>query len=219
MKKLLAAIKGAVGKPVVLSDATVLRLTQVSQDAALAGHEIDAAQRLVALVVKAWRDANITGKDTIADSTLRAALERARAHYKTATQRLEKAAADFAGIAAEAVQDRRGEVTLRTLRDTQMRLTELRQLLEQQPVAKPQAKATAKRKRWTVQAILAKARATGLRVVKSRKDNHFAVWNKIGGINLWEDGTATRADVSADVAIKMTLRQAAEFLFPDERSR
>ena len=42
-----------------------------------------------------------------------------------------------------------------------------------------------------MQAILAKARATGLRVVKSRKDNHFAVWNKIGGINLG-DGTRGR---------------------------
>ena len=146
-------------------------------------------------------------------------MERARAHYKTATQRLEKAAADFAGITAESVQDRRGKITLRTLRDTQKRLTELRQLLEKQPAAKLKSKTAAKKKRWTVQAILAKARATGLRVVKSRKDNHFAVWNKIGGINLWEDGTATRADVSADVAIKMTLRQAAEFLFPDERSR
>lgn len=219
MKKFIAAIKGVVPQPGNLSEATLLRLTQVGQDAALAGHEIDAAQRLVALVVKAWRDANITGKDTIADSTLTAALERARAHHKTATQRLEKAAADFAGIASESIKDRRGEMVLSKLRDTQKRLVELRRLLEKQPAAKAKGNGPAKKKRWTIKAILAKARATGLRVTKSRKDNHFAVWNKIGGVNLWEDGTATRADVSAEVAIKMTLRQAAEFLFPDERSR
>ncbi len=219
MKKLLAAIKGAVRQPAMLSDATMLTLTQAGQDAALAGHELDAAHRLVALVVKARRDANLTGKDTIADTDLTAALERARAHYKTATQRLEKAAADFAGIASDVIKDRRGEVILSKLRDMQKRLAEMRQLLEKQPVTKPKGKAPEKKKRWTLKAILAKARATGLRVTKSRKDNHFAVWNKIGGIDLWEDGTATRADVSADVAIKMTLRQAAEFLFPDERSR
>jgi len=219
MKKLLAAIKGAVSRPETLSDATLLSLTQAGQDAALAGHEIDAAHRLVALVVKARRDANMTGKDTIADSALVAALGRAKAHHKTATQRLEKAAADFAAIASVAVKDRRGELLALKLRDSHRRLSELGHLLDKQPTVKSSGQTATKKKRWTIKAILTKARASGLRITKSRKDNHSAVWNRIGGINLWEDGTATRADVSADVAIKMTLRQAAEFLFPDERSR
>ena len=217
MKKLLSTLRDAVSRPQNLDDATLLILTQAAQDAALAGNEIDAAHRLVTLVVKARRDANVFGKDTIADATLSAALDRARTHQKMATQRLEKAAADFATIASIAVKDRRGELLVQKLRDGQSRLSELSQLLEKQPVAKP--KTEQKKKRWTIKAILAKARASKLRITKSRKDNHFAVWNKVGGINLWEDGTATRADVAPEVAIKMTLRQAAEFLFPDERAR
>ena len=219
MKKLLSVIKDAVGRPQVLSDETLLILTQTGQDAALAGHEIDAAHRLVGLVVKARRDANTFGKDLVADSTLVAALERARAHQKTATQRLEKAAAEFATIASVAVKDRRGELLLQKLRDCQRRLSELGKILDAQPAKKTAGKARQKKKRWTIKAILAKAKADGLRITKSRKNNHFAVWNKVGGINLWEDGTATRADVAPEVAIKMTLWQAAEFLFPDERSR
>lgn len=218
MRKLLSAIKEAVSKPGTLDDETMLSLTQAGQDAALAGNELDAAHRLVALVVKARRDANIIGKDTISDSTLAAAVERARAHHKTATQRLEKAAADFAAIASAAIKDRRGELLVLKLREGQRRLSELSQLLGKLPGAKS-PKDSPSKKRWTIKAILSKARATGLRITKSRKDRHFAVWNQIGGINLWEDGTATRADVPADVAIKMTLRQAAEFLFPDERAR
>lgn len=219
MKKLLSTLRDAVSRPQKLDDATLLVLTQAAQDAALAGNEIDAAHRLVALVVKARRDANVFGKDMIADATLSAALDRARMHQKMATQRLEKAAADFATIASVAVKDRRGELLVQKLRDGQSRLSELGQLLEKQPVAKPKQKAEQKKKRWTIKAILAKARASKLRITKSRKDSHFAVWNKVGGINLWEDGTATRADVAPEVAIKMTLRQAAEFLFPDERAR
>lgn len=219
MKKLLSALKAAVSKPGMLDDETMLSLTQAGQDAALAGHELDAAHRLVALVIKARRDANIIGKDTISDSTLGAAVERAKAHHKTATHRLEKAAADFAVIAPVAIKDRRGELLVLKLREGQRRLAELNQFLDKEPGAKPKPQASPSKKRWTIKAILAKARATGLRITKSRKDNHFAVWNQIGGINLWEDGTATRADVRADVAIKMTLRQAAEFLFPDERAR
>lgn len=219
MKKLLAAIKGAVKKPESLSDANLLSLTLMGQDAALAGNEIDAAHRLVTLVVQARRDANIIGKDTIADSALVAALERARQHQRTATTRLEKAAADFAAIAPTVLKERRGELLARKLQDCQRQLAELEQVLQRLPTSKPKGAPSAKQKRWTIKAILAKARASGLRITKSRKANHFAVWNRIGGINLWEDGTATRADVDADVAIKMTLRQAAEFLFPDERSR
>lgn len=78
-------------------------------------------------------------------------------------------------------------------------------------------KTAAKSKRWTAKAILAKARAAGLRVTNGSKYGDITIWNRIGGITLWEDGSATRADVSADLAIRMTLRQAAEFLFPDER--
>lgn len=219
MKKLLSAIKDAVGRPQILSDETLFILTQAGQDAALAGQEIDAAHRLVALVVKARRDANTFGKDLVADSTLVAALERARVHQKAATQRLEKAAAQFATIAAVAVKDRRGELLVQKLRDSQRRLAELGKILAAQPAKKTGGKAPQKKKRWTIKAILAKAKVAGLRITKSRKDNHFAVWNKVGGINLWENGTATRADVPPEVAIKMTLGQAAHFLFPDERSR
>ena len=218
MKKILSAIKEAVRRPEVLSDATLLTLTQAGQDAALAGHELDAANRLLALVIKARRDANLTGKDTIADSALSAAIARARTHYKTATQRLEKTAADFAPIASIVIKDRRGELLVLKLREYRGRLSEVGQLLDKLQPPKP-AKQAAPTKRWTLKSILAKARSSGLRITKSRKDNHFVVWNKVGGINLWENGTATRADVPADVAIKMTLRQAAEFLFPDERSR
>lgn len=216
MKQILSVIKEAVRRPEVLSDATLLALTQAGQDAALAGHELDASNRLLALVMKARRDANLTGKDTIADSALNAAIARARTHYKTATQRLEKAAADFAPIASSVIKDRRGELLALKLRECRGRLSEVGRLLDKLQPPKP-AKQAAPTKRWTIKSILAKARSSGLRITKSRKDNHFAVWNKIGGINLWENGTATRADVPADVAIKMTLRQAAEFLFPDER--
>ena len=53
-------------------------------------------------------------------------------------------------------------------------------------------------------------------MTKGNKYGDITIWNQVGGITLWEDGSATRADVRADLAIKMTLRQAAEFLFPDE---
>lgn len=217
MKKILSAIKEAIQSPGALSDATLLSLTQAGQDAALAVHEIDAAHRLVGLVVKARQDASVIGKDTIAAPALAEALERANEHQQKATQRLEKAAADFAAIAPAAMKDRRGAWLVQKLRDGQRRLSELRQLLAQQTAPRSARQAVPKKKRWTIKMILAKARATGLRVTQSRKDSHFTVWNRIGGIELWEDGTATRADVSADLAKKMTLREAAEFLFPDER--
>ena len=217
MKKILSAIKEAVSPTESMSDATLLVLTQAGQDAALAGHEIDAALRLVGLVAKARRDANIVGKDQVADSTLAAALERASEHQQRASQRLQKAAAVFAVVAPDSMKDRRGSWVVQKLRDGQRRLSELRQLLDQQSAPKSVRQDATKKKRWTLKRILAKARATGLRVTLSHKTNRYAVWNRIGGIELWEDGTATRADVAADLAKKMTLREAAEFLFPDER--
>ena len=217
MKKILSAIKEAVSPTEALSDATLLVLTQAGQDAALAGHEIDAALGLVKLVAKARRDANIIGKDQIAAPTLAAALERASEHQQRATQRLQKAAAVFAVIAPAVMKNRRGSWVVQKLRDGQRRLSELRQLLDQQAAPKSVREAAPKKKHWTIKRILAKARATGLRVTLSPKTNRYAVWNRIGGIELWEDGTATRADVAADLAKKMTLREAAEFLFPDER--
>lgn len=173
----------------------------------------------MALVVKARRDANTFGKDLVADSVLVTALERARAHQKIATQRLEEAAAEFAAIASVAVKDRRGELLVQKLRDCQRRLSELGKILDTQPVKKAVEKAPQKKKRWTIKAILAKAKADGLRITKSRKSNHCAVWNNVGGINLWEDGTATRADIPPEAASKRTLQQAAGFLFPAKRSR
>lgn len=215
MKKILSEIREAIRRSEPLSDAVLLPLTQAAQDAALAGHELDAAQRLVTLVAKVRRDANLFGKDTVAPSSLTAAIERARAHQRTAAQRLEKAAADFATIAPSAAKDRRGTLLVSKLRDGQRRLEELGRLLDRMPT--PPAEKSTPRKRWTSKAILAKARAAGLRITKSRRDNHVTVWNRIGGITLWEDGTATRADVAPEFAKKMTLREAAEFLFPDER--
>ena len=98
MSKLLTAIKTVVqGEP--LTSTSRLNLAMVEQDAALAGNEIDAAHRVLLLVSKARRDANIVGKDLVSDETLLAVVDRARQHQATATQRLEKAAADFARIA------------------------------------------------------------------------------------------------------------------------
>jgi hypothetical protein len=70
-------------------------------------------------------------------------------------------------------------------------------------------------KRWTAKAIVQRAQADGLRVVKARND--ITIWNGKVGITLWEDGSATRADVSADLANRMTLQQAAGFLFRNKR--
>ncbi|MBL9005944.1 MAG: hypothetical protein JNJ46_16950, partial [Myxococcales bacterium] len=58
MKKLLGAIKAAMqGEP--WTSEKLLNLTAVEQDTALVGNEIDAAQRLLLLVFKARRDANV----------------------------------------------------------------------------------------------------------------------------------------------------------------
>ena len=216
MKKLLGAIKAAVqGEP--WTNAKVLSLTAVEQDAALAGSEIDAAHRLLTLVFKARRDANVLGKDLVADTALLTTIQRARIHKDAATRRLEKAAAEFAAMAQEVLKDRRAWALAKKLSELRGRLSDLDAVLRKLPVRQPAKPEPAKTKRWTVKAIVAKARAGGLRIAKSRKGNDITIWNQVGGITLWEDGSATRADVRADLAIKMTLRQAAEFLFPDER--
>lgn len=216
MKKLLGAIKAAVqGEP--WTDAKVLNLTAVEQDAALVGSEIDAAHRLLMLVSKARRDANVLGKDLVADNTLLATIQRARTHKDAATQRLAKAAAEFAGMAQDMLKDRRAWALAKKLNELRGRLSDLDALLRKLPMRQPTQAEPAKPKRWTAKAIVAKAREAGLRITKSRKGNVITVWNRIGGITLWEDGSATRADVRADLAIKMTLRDAARFLFPDER--
>ena len=106
MKKLLGAIKAAVqGEP--WTNAKVLNLTAVEQDAALAGSEIDAAHRLLMLVFKARHDANVLGKDLVADSALLATIQRARKHKDAAMQQLEKTAAKFAGMAQNMLKERR----------------------------------------------------------------------------------------------------------------
>ena len=82
----------------------LLNLTAVEQDTPLVGNEIDAAQRLLLLVFKARRDANVFGKDLVADTTLLATVQRARNHQEAATQRLEKVAAEFARIAQDVIK-------------------------------------------------------------------------------------------------------------------
>ena len=214
MSKLLEAIKAAVqGEP--LTSASLLSLAGVEQDTALAGSEIDAAHRLLTLVVKARRDANVLGKDLVADSTLLATIQRARTHKDAATQRLETAAVEFARMAQDVSKERRAWALAKKLNEMRGRLSDLDVLLRKLPIRQPTHPEPVKMKRWTAKAILAKARGAGLRITKDR--NVTTVWNRIGGVTLWEDGSATRADVRADLAIKMTLRQAAEFLFPDER--
>ena len=220
MKKLLGAIKAAMqGEP--WTSEKLLNLTAVEQDTALVGNEIDAAQRLLLLVFKARRDANVFGKALIADTTLLATVQRARNHQEAATQRLEKVAAEFARIAQDVIKERRAVLLAQKLKELRIRLSELnalfRKLPIRQPVEQPAQPVLAKTKRWTAKAILAKARSAGLRVTKGSKYGDITIWNRTGGVTLWEDGSATRADVRADLAVKMTLRQAAEFLFPDER--
>ena len=81
MKKLLGAIKAAVqGEP--WTSEKLLNPTAVEQDVALVGNEIDAAHRLLPLVFKARRDANVFGKDLVADTTLLATVQRARNHQE-----------------------------------------------------------------------------------------------------------------------------------------
>ena len=219
MKKLLGAIKAAVqGEP--WTSEKLLNLTAVEQDAALVGNEIDAAHRLLLLVFKARRDANVFGKDLVADTTLLATVQRARNHQEAAVQRLEKVADEFARIAQDVIKERRAVLLAQKLKELRSRLSELNELFRKlpirQPVEQPTQPVLVKMKRWTAKAILAKARTAGLRVTKGSKYGDITIWNQVGGITLWEDGSATRADVRADLAVKMTLRQAAEFLFPDE---
>jgi hypothetical protein len=216
MSKLLTAIKTVVqGEP--LTSTNRMNLAMVEQDAVLAGNEIDAAHRVLLLVSKARRDANIVGKDLVSNETLLATVVRARQHQATATQRLEKAAAEFARIAQDVINERRAVLLASKLKELRSRLAELADVLRKLPKLDTGQPIAARTKRWTVKSILAKAHAGGLRISKGRKDGHVTVWNRVGGITFWEDGSATRADVSADLAIRMTLRQAAEFLFPDER--
>lgn len=214
--KLLTAIKSAVqGEP--LTSTNRMNLAMVEQDAALAGSEIDAAHRVLMLVIKARHDANIVGKDLVSNETLLAAVARARQHQSAAAQRLEKAAAEFARIAQDVLNERRAVLLAKKLKELRSRLADLADVLRRLPKLDTGQPTAAKAKRWTVKLILAKAQAAGLRITENRKDGHVTVWNRVGGITFWEDGSATRADVSADLAIRMTVREAAEFLFPEER--
>lgn len=216
MNKVLSAIKAAVqGEP--WASANLLNLTVVEQDVALAGNEIDAAHRLVTLVLKARHDANVFGKDLVAGTVLLAAVERARQHQRAATQRLEKVARDFAAIAKDVAKERRSEGLVRRLKELRTRLAELDEVCRKLPSFKEERPKKTE-KRWTVKAILKKAREQGLRITKSQKDGHFAVWlAQGGGMNLWPDGSATRADIPAERAPKVSLQIAAAFLFRDEQ--
>jgi hypothetical protein len=216
MNKLLSAIKAAVqGEP--WASANLLNLTVVEQDVALAGNEIDAAHRLVTLVLKARHDANVFGKDLVEGTVLLAAVERARQHQDTATQRLEKAARDFAAFASDVAKDRRGERVVSRLKELHARLKELDEVLRKLPSFQVDSPKKAE-KRWTIKSILKKAREHGLRISKSQKDGHFAVHRAQGsGMHLWPDGSATRTDIPAERALKVSLHVAAGFLFPDER--
>jgi hypothetical protein len=216
MYKLLSAIGAAVqGEP--WSSASLLNITALDQDLALAGNEIAAAHRLVTLVLKARHDANVVGKDLVAGSVLLAAIERARQHQIAARQRLEKAARDFAAIASDVAKDRRSAKLVRRLRELHAQLGELDEVLRKLPSFKADSPRKAG-KRWSIKAILKKAREQGLRISKSQKDGHFAVYRaEGGGMHLWPDGSATRTDIPAERARKVSLQVAAGFLFPDER--
>ncbi len=216
MNKLLSAIKAAIqGEP--WSSANLLNLTALEQDAALAGNEMDAALRLVTLVLKARRDASVFGKDLVAGTVLLAAVERARQHQGAATQRLARVVRDFAAIASDVAKDQRGEKVVRSLKELHARLNELEAVLLKLPSFKADPPKKAE-KRWTIRSILKKAREQGLRISKSQKDGHFAVYRAAGGgMHLWPDGSATRTDIPTERARKVSLHIAAGFLFPDER--
>ena len=215
MNKLLSAIKTAIqGEP--WSSANLLNLTVVEQDVALAGNEIDAAHRLVTLVLKARRDANAFGKDLVAGTVLLAAVGRARQHQAAATQRLEKVARDFAAIANEVANDRRSERLVRKLKALHAQYKVLDEVLRKLPSSKADAPKKTE-KHWTIKAILKKAREQGLRISKNDKAGRFSVWRiEGGGMHLWPDGSATRSDIPAERARKVSLQVAAGFLFSDE---
>lgn len=215
MNKLLSAIKAAIqGEP--WSSANLLNLTALEQDAALAGNEIDAALRLVTLVLKARRDASVFGKDLVAGTVLLAAVERARQHQGAATQRLAKVARDFAAIASDVAKEQRSEKVVRSLKELHARLNELDAVLLKLPSFKADPPKKAE-KHWSIKAILKKAREQRLRISKSQKDGHFAVYRaEGGGMHLWPDGSATRTDIPAERARKVSLQVAAGFLFPDQ---
>lgn len=216
MYKLLSAIGAAVqGEP--WSSASLLNITALDQDLALTGNEITAAHRLVTLVLKARHDANVVGKDLVAGSVLLAAVERARQHQRAATQRMEKAARDFAAIASDVAKERRSARLVRRLKELHAQLGELDEVLRKLPSFEADSPNKAGR-RWTLKAILKKAREQRLRISKSQKDGHFAVHRpQGGGMHLWPDGTATRTDIPAERARKVSLQVAARFLFPNER--
>ena len=106
MKKLLGAIKAAAqGEP--WANAKVLSLTAVEQDAALAGSEIDAAHRLLMLVFKARRDANVLGKDLVADSALLTIIQCARVYKDVVMWWLEKTTTEFTAMAQDVLKNHR----------------------------------------------------------------------------------------------------------------
>lgn len=83
-------------------------------------------------------------------------------------------------------------------------------------VAKPMADGTPKR--WTRQAILRKARALTFNVVEKGPGLPVLITSPAGiAIEVWENGSAKRADLPPDVAVPMTLKAAAAYLLPDER--
>ena len=142
MNKVLSAIRAAVqGEP--WSSANLLHITALDQEVVLAGNEIDAAHRLVTLVLQARRDANVFGKDLVAGPVLLAAVERARQHHGAATRRLEKVARDFAAIASDVAKDRRSEQVARRLKALRVRLGELSDVLRAFPSSKSHAPETA----------------------------------------------------------------------------
>jgi hypothetical protein len=192
------------------TNARALNLTAVEQDSALAGAEIDAAQRLIAVVVKARTEANVLGKDLVGESALLTTIQRARTHRDAGRRRLAKAASEFAELTKDVSSDRQGWAIAKNLSALRGRLSDLDSLLERLNAPEPE-----RTKRWTAKAIVQRAQADGLRVVKARND--ITIWNGKVGITLWEDGSATRADVSADLANRMTLQQAAGFLFRNKR--
>ena len=213
MKKLLEAIKTAIeGEP--WTSELIVRLAAIQQNAALAGAEIEVSQRLVAMVLKARRDANVVGKDLVGDGLLLATIKRAREHRNAAKLRLEKAASEFAAQGEEVVKAKPAWVVARRLNELRGQLSDLDSLLGKMPASHSTERAP--QRRWTVRLIVAKAREKGLRMTKSRMGNVVTIWIRSGGVTLWEDGSATRADVSADLATRMTLAQAADFLFERE---
>lgn len=167
MNKLLSAIKSAVqGEP--WSSASLLNITTLDQDLALAGSEIDAAHRLVALVLKARRDANVFGKDLVAGTVLLAVLERARQHQGAARRRLEEVAREFVSLADDTAKEKQSQQLVSRLKALRARLGELDEVLRAFPSSKVDVpdKAT---QRLPSKTRAKRAREQGPRSRKSRK--------------------------------------------------